>query len=168
MIQTRCCCGSVSDPPAGGTASNGTGGDAYGGYADIYASDGGTLNGGALTVTANYTWTQTRNDAPTSPNFGKTLPRRPAHQANGEVSYKWPSDIETAVAVRFNGDMFDDAANRFRLKGVTLVDLRANWPIVEHIELYGRVENLFDRHYQNIRNYAQPGRSAYAGVRARF
>ena len=40
---------------AGGTASNGTGGDAYGGYADIYASDGGTLNGGALTVTANAT-----------------------------------------------------------------------------------------------------------------
>ena len=38
---------------AGGNASNGTGGDAYGGYADIYAYDGGTLNGGALTVTAN-------------------------------------------------------------------------------------------------------------------
>ncbi len=40
---------------AGGSASAGTGGDAYGGYADIYASDGGTLNGGTLTVTANAT-----------------------------------------------------------------------------------------------------------------
>ena len=122
----------------------------------------------ALTVTANYTWTHARNTTAGSANLGKTLARRPAHQAYVGASYKWPADIETAVDVRLNGDLFDDAANRFRLKGVTLVDLRASWPILEHIELYGRVENLFDRHYQNIRNYAQPGRSAYAGVRARF
>jgi vitamin B12 transporter len=51
---------------------------------------------------------------------------------------------------------------------VTLVDLRASWPIRERMKLYGRVENLFDRPYQTIRNYGQPGRSAYAGVRASF
>ena len=121
-----------------------------------------------LTLAANYTWTRARNDTPGNANRGNRLARRPQDQAYGEATYRWPVGVTTALAVRHLGASFDDAANRNRLKGVTLVDLRASWPLRERIELYGRVENLFDRHYQTIRNYGQPGRSAYAGVRASF
>jgi len=121
-----------------------------------------------LTLAANYTWTRARNDTPGNANRGKRLARRPQDEAYGEATYRWPVGVTTAVAVHYIGHSFDDAANRNRLKSVTLVDLRASWPLRERIELYGRVENLFDRPYQTIRNYGQPGRSAYAGVRASF
>ena len=122
----------------------------------------------ALSLSANYTWTRAHNATPGSANLGKRLARRPQQQANAEASYRWPMGVTTAAALRYVGDSFDDAANRTRLKGYAVVDLRASWPVGERIELYGRVENLFDRQYETIRNYGTPGRGAYGGVRARF
>jgi len=72
------------------------------------------------------------------------------------------------VGIRYVGDAFDNAANSFVLQDYTLVDIRATAPINETIEVYGRVENLFDKAYTTTRNYSSLGRSAIAGVRARF
>jgi vitamin B12 transporter len=33
------------------------------------------------------------------------------------------------------------------------------------VEIYGRIENLFDENYQQISGFGTPGLSAYAGVR---
>ncbi|CAN7331287.1 TonB-dependent receptor [Phenylobacterium sp. LjRoot219] len=122
----------------------------------------------ALALSVNYTWVDARNDAETSRNFDKRLPRRPARVGNVEVSYDWPNALQTAVAVQYAGDRFDDAANRNVLKGYVLWDVRASYPVNEQVEVYGRVENLFDQSYETIRNYGQLGRAAYAGVRAKF
>jgi vitamin B12 transporter len=122
----------------------------------------------ALALAANYTWTESENDSAGSAHRGKRLPRRPENQAYAEASYRWPAGPTTTVAARYWGDSFDDAANRNRLKGATLWDLRASWPINDTVEVYGRIENLFDEAYSTIRNYGQPGRTAYAGLRARF
>jgi vitamin B12 transporter len=46
--------------------------------------------------------------------------------------------------------------------------LRASFALSRRIEVYGRVENLFDERYQTVRTYGTPGRSAYAGVRVRM
>ena len=79
-----------------------------------------------------------------------------------------PVKLETAVAVRYASDRFNDAANLTKVKGYVLWDLRASYPVTDKLEVYGRVENLFDKHYETIANYGQLGRAAYAGVRARF
>jgi vitamin B12 transporter len=63
---------------------------------------------------------------------------------------------------------FDDAANTVRLRGYQLVTLRAAWPLGEHLELFGRVENVFDEDYQAAAGYGTPGRGAYIGARARW
>jgi vitamin B12 transporter len=122
----------------------------------------------ALTLTANYSYTVSLNDVAGNANFGKWLARRPRNQANLEVSYMWPFKLTTAVAARYSGHSFDDAANRNLLKTYTLWDVRASYPVTDQIEVYGRIENLFDKSYETIRNYGQLGRAAYAGVRARF
>ena len=122
----------------------------------------------ALSLDANYTWTNARNDAADSANFGKRLARRPVNQANAQATYRWPVKLETAVAVRYASDRFNDAANLTKVKGYVLWDLRASYPVTDKLEVYGRVENLFDKHYETIANYGQLGRAAYAGVRARF
>jgi vitamin B12 transporter len=36
------------------------------------------------------------------------------------------------------------------------------------LEVYGRIENLFDQRYETIYRYGTLGRGAFAGVRARF
>jgi|GEM_PF-2252866 len=36
------------------------------------------------------------------------------------------------------------------------------------MQAYARVENIFDAEYETIRNYAQPGRSVYLGIQAKF
>lgn len=122
----------------------------------------------ALTITANYTWTDARNDVAGSVNFDKQLARRPPHEGNLEASYRWPVKLETAVAVHYAGSRYDDAANRNALKGYVLWDLRASYPVNETCDVYARVENLFDKSYETIRNYGELGRAAYAGVRAKF
>ena len=121
----------------------------------------------ALSVQASYTWVDARNRAP-GVNFDNLLPRRPIREGDVEVAYRWPVKLTTAVAVHYVGHRYDDAANLRRLKGYVLWDIRAAYPLTEQVEVYGRVENLFDERYETIRNYGQLGRVAYAGVRARF
>lgn len=121
-----------------------------------------------LRVSANYTRTDTENVTAGSANRGKDLPRRPADAANLEVSYRWPVDLTTTVAVRHAGDSFDDAANRTLNKGYTVVDLRASYPVNPRLEVYGRVENIGDERYETVRNYGQVRRTAAIGLRSRF
>lgn len=122
----------------------------------------------ALTLSGNYTWIRSRNASPGSPNRGKPLARRPAHQAYGEAAWAWGNGATAAVSVRQVGQAFDDAANRTRLDAYAVTDIRASWPISDRVEIHGRVENLFDAHYRVIDGYGTPGRGAHAGVRARF
>jgi vitamin B12 transporter len=121
----------------------------------------------ALSVQANYTWTDARNRT-AGADFDKRLARRPAQEANAEVSYFWPAKLTTALAAHYAGGRFDDAANAVRLKGYVLWDVRASYPVSDRIEVYGRIENLADKRYETISNYGQLGRAAYAGLRARF
>ena len=40
--------------------------------------------------------------------------------------------------------------------------------IRDSLEIYGRVENLFDEFYEEAWSYATPGLSAYAGIRVNY
>ncbi|HTK35938.1 MAG TPA: TonB-dependent receptor [Caulobacteraceae bacterium] len=123
---------------------------------------------GPVDLQANYSWTDARNDVAGGVNFDRFLARRPQHQANVSAGRTWPGRLTTTVAVRYVGESFDDAANTVRLKGYTLVDLRASYPLSKGLELYGRVENLTDQAYETVHNYGEPGRTAYLGLRARY
>ncbi|MDO8379632.1 TonB-dependent siderophore receptor [Phenylobacterium sp.] len=123
---------------------------------------------GPLTVDANYTWTHTQNDAAGNPNRGKALARRPEHQANLAATYRWGSGLSTSADIRHVGSSFDNAANTYTLRSYTLLDLRASYPVSKAVEVYGRVENVFDDDYETTRNYGSLGRTATLGVRAKF
>jgi vitamin B12 transporter len=122
----------------------------------------------ALTITANYTWIDAQDRSPGSATYGNQLPRRPADAGNATVSYLWPIRLSTALAVRYSGPSFDDAANQLRLGGYVLLDFRTSLRIDDHFEMYARVENLTDRHYEVAYQYGTLGRSAYIGARATF
>jgi vitamin B12 transporter len=127
----------------------------------FHATDG-------LSITANYTVTETEDHSPGSTTYGNELPRRPRDTGNAAINYRWPAKLYTAVTLRYAGRSFDDAANQITLGGYVLVDLMASLPITERVEVYARIDNLTDRHYETAYQYGTLGRSAYAGARVTF
>jgi vitamin B12 transporter len=119
-----------------------------------------------LTLTGNYTYTDAENDSGASK--GKQLTRRPKTMGNLSATYVWAVKLSTTVAVRYVGKTYNNDANTQVVKDYTLVDLRASYPLKDGLELFGRVENAFDKDYQTILNYGTPGRGAFVGLRARF
>jgi vitamin B12 transporter len=156
----------------GGCASH----QLFGGYYDNVAraeAKGVELAGSwkatdALTFTANYTYDDTEDRSPGSPTEGFQLARRPKNSANLSSTYIWPVRLRTEVAVRYAGESYDDDAHLNLLKSYALVDLRASYPLRDNIELYGRIENLTDKHYETTHQYGTLGRAAYGGVRLSF
>ncbi len=122
----------------------------------------------AFTVAAAYTWIDAENRAAGTTNFGRKLPRRPADSLSVNADYRFGFGLATGATVTMVGDSFDNASNARRLDGYVLTDLRASFPVTGRVEVYGRVENLFDERYQTIFQYGTPGRAAYGGVRVRY
>ena len=76
--------------------------------------------------------------------------------------------MSTGATVTMVGDSFDDAANSVRLDGYALAGVRASMPIGQNLELYGRIDNLFDADYATAAGFGTYGRAAYGGVRVSF
>jgi len=122
----------------------------------------------ALNITASYSLIDAR-DRSGRPGFdGNRLPRRAEQAVSLSADYDWSFGLSTGATLTLVGDSFDNAANTVRLDGYALAGIRASFPIGEHLELYGRVDNLFDADYATAFNYGVYGRSAYGGVRVRF
>ena len=121
----------------------------------------------ALTLTANYSYIDTKNRS-IGDNFGNDLARRPKQTASVDADYRFAFGLSVGGTVTMVGDSFDDAANTTRLDGYALASVRAEVPINDRIALYGRVDNLADARYQTIAGYGTYGRAAYGGVRLRL
>lgn len=129
----------------------------------------GALPTDTLHLQAAYTYLETENRTRGTANFGKDLARRPAHALT--LSSDWTSPLAgltLGADLRLVGDSFDNASNTRRLDGYALTTVRASFPLTEKVELYGRVENVFDVNYQTVADYGTWGRSAYIGIRARY
>ncbi|BBC73967.1 TonB-dependent receptor [Altererythrobacter sp. B11] len=129
---------------------------------------GAGLDLGNFELSANYTYLDaeyaTRGDA----NRGNQVVRRAKDTFNAAASYTAPFGLNVATTVTFVGDHFNDAANTQVVPGYTIVDLRASYPITDKIEIYARVENLFDEDYQTILNYGSLPQLFYGGLRVRL
>jgi vitamin B12 transporter len=124
-----------------------------------------------LHVEGNYTLTNSFNRS--GAFNGKRLELRPQHSGSATIDWTSPLGLKVGGTVTVAGDSFNDRANAQRIEGYAVFDLRASYPITDRVELYGRIENLFDATYTIVKTstggeYNTYGRSAYAGVRARF
>ena len=132
-------------------------------------AEGIELEGGAqvserFKVQASYTYLTATNRL-----TGKDLARRPRHMASVSADWTTPlNGLAVGADLRLVSDSFDDPGNFTALDGYGLVTLRASVPLGEHLELYGRVENVTDAHYQTVADYGTYGRSAYGGVRVKW
>ncbi|MFD2579504.1 hypothetical protein ACFSTD_14860 [Novosphingobium colocasiae] len=70
--------------------------------------------------------------------------------------------------IRMVSDAYDNASNATQIDGWATGTIRASLPLGEHFELFGRVENVTDSHYEVVSGYGTAGRSAFAGVRVKM
>ena len=53
----------------------------------------------------------------------------------------------------------------FILDSYTLVNVSAKYDLTDIIQIYGRIDNLFDEEYEEAWSYATPGLSGYLGLK---
>ena len=117
----------------------------------------------ALTFTAAYSYIDARNR-----DTGARLPRRPTNVVSVSADYRWQFGLSAGATVTMTSDSFNNASLTQRIDGYARLDIRASLPINEHLEIYGRVDNVTDEEYATVYGYSTYGRSAFGGVRVRF
>ncbi|CAN5491704.1 TonB-dependent receptor [soil metagenome] len=123
----------------------------------------------AFTVTTAYSYVDARDKSPGA-NFDHHLFRRADNAASVSADYDWSFGLSIGATLSYVGDSDDlDGTGVVRhLDGYALAGLRASVKIARNLELYGRVDNVFDEQYMTAYGFGTYGRSAYAGVRLKF
>ena len=115
-------------------------------------------------VGGNYTYTKTRDES-NAKEFG----RRPKNQAAFYTDWDYCDKGNLYVIARYVGSRMDAPSyNDYKDKKYTVVDLTASYDINADLQLFGGVQNLFDREYEPIRGYNGLDREIFAGVKGVF
>lgn len=117
----------------------------------------------ALLVDFSYSWMK-----PKDLTTGRDLSRRPRHKAYASIDYRWPFGLSAGASLTHVGASYDNPFSATRNADYVLTDIRASYPVTGRIDLYGRIENLFDADYETVAGYGSPGRAAYVGVRMKL
>ncbi|MCC0805712.1 TonB-dependent receptor [Methylobacterium sp. W2] len=112
----------------------------------------------------DYTNTVTKNEI-----TNQELLRRPRHK--GSATAQWtpiPGLIFSGTVIvlgHFVDGNRDFSLQRLKNPGFTLVNLAVNYDVNETVSVFGRIDNLFDRRYENPTGFLGPGLAVYGGVR---
>ncbi|HTT99600.1 MAG TPA: TonB-dependent receptor [Rhizomicrobium sp.] len=117
----------------------------------------------ALTVSADYTNLTAKNLI-----TGTELARRPHNSASGTITWLPMPKLTLGTSVIFVGDRFDDGGNFVPLQSNTTVNVFGSYAFTDKLELFGRVENLFNEKSEDVAGYGRMGLAAYGGIRAAF
>ena len=94
--------------------------------------------------------------------------RIPLHKATFDVNLYPIDEVLLNVGILYLGERYDGSYSDETLGGYTLVNLSASWQFVENLKITARVDNLFDKQYEEVAGYGTAGASAYLGLKASF
>jgi vitamin B12 transporter len=120
-----------------------------------------------MTLRADYTFTEAYDQI-----SHRELLRRPKNKVS--LDAKW----QVATVLSFDADLRyvsswidvtrDSAIPQLTAPGYTTADIAASYDLTDQFTVYGRVDNLFDEHYQDPIGFLRPGRGFYAGIGAKL
>ncbi len=121
-----------------------------------------------LTLGLNYTYTDTEDK-----NTGRKLLRRPRHKFGLDVNYQFieKGNINlgfTYIGKRDDMDWSVWPARRVELDGYPLVNLSTSYEVFKNFQLFGKVENLLNKKYEEVKGYGTPGISLFGGIKVTF
>ncbi len=107
-------------------------------------------------IAAQISHTDPRNHT-AGANYDNLLARRARNTARLDVDRAF-GDFRIGVTGYGASHRYDNAANSVRLAGYGTLDLRLEYAITDEWSLQARASNVFDREYETIAWYNQPGR----------
>ncbi|HKD46649.1 MAG TPA: TonB-dependent receptor [Rhizomicrobium sp.] len=118
-----------------------------------------------LMLRADYTYTEAE-DA----DLHEELVRRPKNKVSGEARWQASDALSLDASLLYVGGWIDGSRDfsvpRLDAHPYWTADLAASYTLTENLALMGRVNNLFDKDYENPVGFLQPGRAFYAGLKA--
>lgn len=123
----------------------------------------GQLTMAGFDLSAQLSWTDARNDS-AGANHDNRLARRARLGGRFDVDRGF-GRLRLGLSAYGNGARYDDAANSVRLPGYGTLDLRAEYAITADWSLQARAANVFDKRYETMAWYNQPGREYQLNLR---
>jgi len=128
--------------------------------------------GAGLSVGAAYTYLDAKK-----PDDSEAI-RRPPHTGRVDVNYAFLNKGNVNFAVAYTGQQddfafrelpfFATAQERVTLGSYWLGTIAASYEIAKGVQLFGRVENAFNEHYQDVYGFDTSPVAAFAGVRLTY
>lgn len=121
----------------------------------------------ALTVRADYTYTFTRND---DPGYGdQELLRRPKDKASLTAQWRPARRLTLAANWLYKGGWVDGSRDfsvpRLWASPYSVTNVSGSYELTRGVSVFARIENLFDRRYEDPVGFDRPGIGVFGGVR---
>ena len=107
-------------------------------------------------VNAGYTFMETDD------GDGDELLRRPKHSGSINANYKYTPKLSANIGARYVGERLD--YSNVELDDYTVINIGAAYQVHKHITLSARLENAFDKDYEEVSGYNTDPLTAYVGV----
>ncbi len=150
------------------------------GFTGYFQADGASLSQGVessisvklvrgLTISGAYTFT---NSTVNSPDIENGLPRvrRPKHAGNVHIDYSfWQDRANINANIHMAANAEDGFLNfRMPLDDYTVVDLAASVQLNDHMQVFSRIDNVFNEQYQVAAGFQTSDIAGYVGIRGGF
>jgi vitamin B12 transporter len=123
-----------------------------------------------LKIKTNYTFLETEDKSEGSPDKNMPLLRRPKHKAALITTYRFLERGDITMEIIYVGKRDDKdfstfPAARVTMADYTVVNFAAQFDVTDWIMINGRIENIFDKDYEEVLGYATYGFSGTIGVK---
>lgn len=115
-----------------------------------------------LFLNMNYTYLRTKDAS------ADALARRPRNKVGMTATWRATNRLSLTSNAQWVGMRLETSAPDGKLDSYFMANIAGSYKLKEHIEFYGRIDNVFDTWYEEAWGYATPGRSAYAGIKVNF
>jgi vitamin B12 transporter len=121
----------------------------------------------SVTLRLDYTYTEATDEI-----LHEELLRRPKHKAslngNWQATQRLSFNATVLTVSSWIDGNRDFSIPRLTAPGYTTVNLAGNFDVNSVLSVFARIDNLFDRHYQNPVGFLQPTLGAYAGIKVKL
>ena len=121
----------------------------------------------SLTLRLDYTYTEATDEI-----LHQELLRRPKHKTSLNGNWRATQRLSFSATVLTVSSWIDGNRDfsipRLNAPGYTTMNLAANFDVNSRLSVFARIDNLFDRHYQNPVGFLQPSLGAYAGIKVKL
>jgi vitamin B12 transporter len=120
-----------------------------------------------VTVRGDYTYTMATDEVK-----HQELQRRPKHKASVTSIWQATPDVSLAATVLYVGSWNDGnrdfSVSRMNTDSYTVVNLAGTYDLGNGVTAYARIDNLFDKDYQDPVGFDRPGLGVFGGFKVDF